>query len=180
LKDIPDTVVYFPKKIQKKKPKDIILSVCVFFSTINNEKSFLLIKRPPKGLLANQWEFPNVELKFTELNEGENDTSIKETIDKNIFSFSSEKLWETFPSYISNVLGFNWLDSSHESADLIPENGLPTIFTDSNGIFETLSEPILHIFSHQRHTMYIFLREINLMNYSLLINSKHINQEREV
>lgn len=53
-----ESVLEFPKKKPAKPPKMISLSAGVLIE----EGKVLLRKRPSKGLLANMWEFPSVEL----------------------------------------------------------------------------------------------------------------------
>lgn len=68
LEKLPCDISYFPKKAAKKKPKDILLSVLVLCvrqescSCGDEEPQFLFLKRPEKGLLASQWEFPTITL----------------------------------------------------------------------------------------------------------------------
>lgn len=69
----PTSISFFPQKMKKKDPKEILVSVSVLRSkgpsgtggkggTPSVDK-YLFIRRPNnKGLLANQWEFPNVIL----------------------------------------------------------------------------------------------------------------------
>ena len=76
------SVTDYPFKSEKKKPRDIILSICVlrFPSTTTSSSSssstsslsssptsssdvrYLFVRRPDTGLLAGQWEFPTVTL----------------------------------------------------------------------------------------------------------------------
>lgn len=75
-------VGYFPLRPSRKRPRDIILSVCVLRTVINSNSNtnsdtnsnadsttnnsdnvkYLFVRRPETGLLAKQWEFPNIIL----------------------------------------------------------------------------------------------------------------------
>lgn len=65
---LPISISYFPQKKKKNEAKEILVSVSVFVwndhraqKMCDVEDRYLFIRRPDKGgLLANQWEFPNV------------------------------------------------------------------------------------------------------------------------
>lgn len=63
---LPNDVVQFPRKVAKKKPRDVVLSTCVLSKCQGhadvNSTQFLFVRRPPSGLLQNQWEFPSIVL----------------------------------------------------------------------------------------------------------------------
>ena len=50
----------FPLDPPKSKKREEDLAVAALSNTFNNETWWLLVKRPPSGLLAGQWEFPSV------------------------------------------------------------------------------------------------------------------------
>lgn len=67
------SVTDYPMKVLKPKPREEFAAVCVvemspenvngnFLCTSSDRNSFLLVKRPQKGLLAGLWEFPSVLL----------------------------------------------------------------------------------------------------------------------
>lgn len=58
---VPSSVQIFPFKKDKKKAKDLIYLVAVYRHRSNprDEWKYLMVRRPDKGLLANQWEFPS-------------------------------------------------------------------------------------------------------------------------
>lgn len=69
----PTSISFFPQKMKKKDPKEILVSVSVLRRKgpsgtggkggSPSVDKYLFIRRPNnKGLLANQWEFPNVIL----------------------------------------------------------------------------------------------------------------------
>lgn len=51
------TVDKFPVKVKKSAPKEVSLAVLVLH-TSEEVPRYLQVRRPSKGLLANQWEFP--------------------------------------------------------------------------------------------------------------------------
>jgi A/G-specific adenine glycosylase len=57
---LPLAVTFFPIKVPKKKPREVLLSVAVFLD--EKEEKFLFVRRPAEGLLQSQWEFPNIVL----------------------------------------------------------------------------------------------------------------------
>lgn len=79
LADLPNEVTIFPRKVAKKKPLEVILSVGVLIASGDDDKEvkYLFSRRPAKGLLANQWEFPSVVLSSVvpEVDEDEADES---------------------------------------------------------------------------------------------------------
>jgi hypothetical protein len=69
----PTSISFFPQKLKKKDPKEILVSVSVMRrkgssgtgdkGAVPSADKYLFIRRPNnKGLLANQWEFPNIIL----------------------------------------------------------------------------------------------------------------------
>ena len=69
----PTSISFFPQKMKKKDPKEILVSVSVIRRKglsgtggkggAQSTDKYLFIRRPNnKGLLANQWEFPNIIL----------------------------------------------------------------------------------------------------------------------
>jgi A/G-specific adenine glycosylase len=71
-----------PVKTKKNKPRDVQLAAVVL--TDDDGKMFIH-KRPPNGLLANLWEFPNVELHHPMQNERESLVDLfKQKLDLNI------------------------------------------------------------------------------------------------
>jgi adenine-specific DNA glycosylase len=99
----PLSISYFPQKIKKKRVKEINILVKVFVRNVdenNNEKinvkndKFLFIRRPSKGLLANQWEFPSV---ISEEDRG----SIESGADFHVYL-------KSLSLFMKNTMGVNW------------------------------------------------------------------------
>jgi A/G-specific adenine glycosylase len=188
LMGLPLEVTYFPRKAPKKKARDFVLSVGVF---ITPESKYLLIRRPVgKGLLANQWEFPNVVLYEEELPKKRNrkqsaktvsDTAkITTTVDEDggdvggdgedsvdeevapvaIPSFTQSELWQPFPTYLKDVASIQWLDDGAPVQQGIKV--MQPSKSSSHAIQDgsDVSAPIVHVFSHQKHHMHITVRHV--------------------
>ena len=158
---LPEDVTFFPNKVAKKKPRDVVLSVLVLsIVEESNEKHeasaknspsdphFLFLKRPEKGLLANQWEFPNVVLKESIKPDGEESLGDVE--------FSEEEKWKPFEDFIREELGLTWGNSSRNS------RGMPSMYPVPNGRNEYIKNAIVHIFSHQKHIMHVIVKEVHI------------------
>lgn len=172
---LPKDVTFFPKKVAKKRKKDVILSVLVLAIMRNGpdvtqkDPAFLFIRRPQTGLLANQWELPNVVMK--ESNETDNP---KDFVN---IKLSREVMWEPFPSYLQEKIGYSWSEPydphSHtdvESTEIgesfrINENKpeLPKIYPLANGCNEIMAETVVHVFSHQRHIMHVNVKQVYMV-----------------
>lgn len=116
---VPADVTYFPRKSAKKKPKDFSFSICVLrlksssvssllspSSSFSNEDKFLFVRRVSTGLLANQWEFPALDIPTgdaTEEAEGM-DTDDGTGIQRPHLS----QLWGGISGFISRTTGYRW------------------------------------------------------------------------
>jgi A/G-specific adenine glycosylase len=110
----PKSVTEYPRKVPKKPPVDLKF-ITVALHRASQPSSYLFSRRPPNGLLANQWEFPCVGISI-EQEPGLDD-------------------WNGAIKTVNSLLGT----------------------TEVNGIqiLRTHATPIVHIFSHQRHHMYL-------------------------
>lgn len=99
----PLNISYFPQKIKKKRAKEINVLVKVFVrNEAKNENErldvkkaqYLFIRRPAKGLLANQWEFPSV---ISEEDRG----SIESGADFHLYL-------KSISLFMKNTMGVNW------------------------------------------------------------------------
>ena len=166
--DLPTEVTVFPRKVAKKKPVEVLLSVCVLVArTVKNgeeQVKYLFSRRPEKGLLANQWEFPCVTLE-ERVNEDEEDVDETDeampTKTTNIPTFSESELWSPLQKHLQSKFRFH-LINSHDQAD--HDVALRKLHTVSSSVsYSRLqTEPIVHIFSHQRHTMYISVKHVDV------------------
>lgn len=85
-------VTRFPVKSAKKPPKQLSYHVCVVVAAdedVSALPKYLFCKRPPKGLLANQWEFPCQEVSTSSLE-----------------SKTAEEVWQSFKMVFEAELGW--------------------------------------------------------------------------
>jgi A/G-specific adenine glycosylase len=113
---VPKAVTDYPKKIPKKPPVDLGFIIIAIRHQARPGK-FLFSRRPPKGLLANQWELPSVPVAFDQDPSAEN--------------------WAQALAATSLLLGLEGIDT-------------PEIV-----ILHKHNTPLVHIFSHQRHHMFL-------------------------
>lgn len=176
---LPDEVTYFPLKKPKKKQKEVRLLVYVM---INEQiqadgktmRKYLLLKRPEKGLLANQWEFPNLSIDTSTEDKEEDEEEVEED-EKNInvkvqFDFSTmlEKYRDPMINYFQQRCSAHILISDEESKQSNNSKETDYVQASVRYIFEPkrnsfINDPIVHIFSHERHTMHIHISQINLI-----------------
>lgn len=188
-KGLPKEVTYYPRKVEKKKAKDITLLIhvlrCKSFNGIQNKHyKYLFVRRPAKGLLANQWEFPNIPIQLITDKEqtGEGDSDAEDTAEAMDSSKTNSntdllsKYFDDLQSYFQRRCGARWLGLK-ESCDLDVNaskttNRVNTKETTASGtttasiLFERVSQPrvvsspIIHIFSHERHTMHVVVEDV--------------------
>lgn len=128
LDDIPKDVTWFPVRAIKNAPKEFTFEVIVLYCDIDlKSRKYLLVQRPSKGLLANQWEFPNVNREIGIHN------------DESIVSF---------------VLS---------SGNLIQNNGKRIQESDIIYPLHVIEDPIVHVFSHQIHTMHLRIAKLKII-----------------
>lgn len=180
---LPRDVTEFPRKVAKKKAKELTYSVCVLRTLSlsvgdvphSHEAVFryLFVRRPATGLLANQWEFPSIHVP-TKGEELVAEDDEKEALDLVDPLPSADELWGPFPAYFAERLSMQWTASSNEQSvkkDEKKDNkqfqeecsspSLHTVLVET-AVHEAF-EPIVHIFSHQRHTMHVSLRDVQVV-----------------
>ena len=167
VENLPNDVTYFPVKAIKAGPREVVLSVVVFQQSIENTMKYLFVKRPNEGLLANQWEFPNV-IKWEE---GKKSKKDEETKAEEVPIFTESELWEPIPDFLTDDLGIKWTDTI---ADDIKSYSVMTPISKLKTY-----DPIVHVFSHQRHTMHVSFYEVDVKTNSD-IKSSNIKQLREM
>lgn len=121
----------------KKSKREEVIAVAVISShTSDEEKCWLMVKRPSDGLLAGQWEFPSVEV----WNSAKDGTSKKGEEKKKAKSDAVEV------PVIDPAVRSKALDSF--LSDILPgaKVGKRSQVTDA---------PVVHVFSHVCHTMWI-------------------------
>lgn len=171
LRKLPVDVTEFPNKPPKKKPKEMLIAVYVLAITNTPEPSFLLLKRPKKGLLANQLEFPSISL--WEESKDNSATSLQSTV-------SGEELWAKLPGYINEIIGCTW-DKKMTSRQCEGDSADRCIYPLVGGREITMeSSPIVHVFSHQKHNMLLSIKEVTFESHSSSKTWKCTANEREV
>lgn len=181
---LPREVTEFPRKVLRKKAKELTYSVCVLrtlslsHSSIDahNESTFryLFVRRPATGLLANQWEFPSIHVAVSNNEEANVDDDEKEELEVEATSAgpTAADLWAPFLTYFPERLSMEWTGGSEKKQEkkekagthTKKESSLPTLNTIlvETAVHEAF-EPIVHIFSHQRHTMHVTLRDVQVV-----------------
>jgi A/G-specific adenine glycosylase len=172
---LPRDVTEFPRKVAKKKAKELVFSVCVMRTKLMLHESsdestntgnvgefkYLFVRRPGTGLLANQWEFPSIEMVSCEVDPEQPEDATEAPCTAPILS--EAQLWFPFPAYFHSQLQLAYDGNQAQGPQeekLVKPEGATTAAT----LLETASrrdfDPIVHIFSHQRHTMHITLKDI--------------------
>jgi hypothetical protein len=166
---LPLSISYFPQKKTKKEAKEILVSVSVIVWNRNgnqkmhdDEDRYLFIRRPNLGgLLANQWEFPNIIISDESCDKDEVDlvndsnktkqkveitsesnTALKGKIKSkkqesnpvNTFKTQTETLWGPMPAFLGGTLGVDWIPYNKNSRGvLVPSSSVePLVVTDLN------------------------------------------------
>ena len=195
---LPVAVTYFPRKVAKKRPKEVLLSVGVLRARPTSQaqeqgqERFLFVRRPPGGLLENQWEFPTVVLwqegpakakgkakakakakgkdkqKNQEEEEDEEDDEEgegeREDEQGSQADTSAPALWGPFPQLLREHARVAWVGEAgaeeEEGEDSVFR--VRTLASSSAAPTTTLPEPIVHLFSHQRHSMHVHITDVSL------------------
>jgi A/G-specific adenine glycosylase len=174
----------FPLVNPRKAKREEFLGVALLSYHKDDDERWLMIKRPDNGLLAGQWEFPTVCLwnsATPKKRKGSSPATKVVTKDQSDFhvvfseNHESQRLDhgnESTPVFLSNqamkkaldhLLGSISLQNevSHESKWLLQ----PRVVVNN--------EPIEHIFSHVRHSMWIEYGAVSHdSNLDLYINSR--------
>lgn len=190
--NLPKEVTFYPRKVEKKKAKDVTLLIhvlcCNSFNGLQSEqKKYLFVKRPPKGLLANQWEFPNIPINLhsTKPNSDDVDDTHANEIDEqhqiNSPVLKSIDLYNEFcgdlRSYFLKRCSAQWLgldDPMENDSVPVPSEGtrnntirgskstskIASMFFERVTEPRHIKEPIVHIFSHEKHTMHIVVEDV--------------------
>lgn len=166
---LPLSISYFPQKKTKKEAKEILVSVSVIVWNINgnqkmhdDEDRYLFIRRPNLGgLLANQWEFPNIIISDNTCDKddvdfdndsnktkqkvkiiSESNTELKGKVKLktqgsnpvNTSKTQTETLWGPMPAFLGGTLGVDWIPYNKNSRGvLVPSSSVePVVGTDLN------------------------------------------------
>mmetsp|Transcript_6494 Transcript_6494/g.14101 ORF Transcript_6494/g.14101 Transcript_6494/m.14101 type:complete len:771 (+) Transcript_6494:129-2441(+) len=148
-----------PTPPPKKAKREEVLAVAVMrLKSKDSEDRWLMVKRPPEGLLAGQWEFPSVCVwssadDKTKPNKPKNATTIEKA------KKSKTSIDEVEVPEIDSIMRTSALDSY-----------LTRIMTTEalSGRKQFGNAPIEHIFSHVRHTMWIEHGSITEKKHSMM------------
>lgn len=182
-KPLPASVTAFPYKVVKAKPKEFVFSVGVVSMTAaattacdrsgSDEHYYLFVRRPNTGLLARQWEFPSVLL--PPLTEAQPPVSSDPDPTEDMLppsTRSEESLWPPLLVCLEEDLGLTGLSEADEGCLEAGSSVQPP---------QLPSEPIVHVFSHQKHTMYLTRRHVTRPSSSCPMTwTSSCAQKREV
>jgi A/G-specific adenine glycosylase len=174
---LPDDISFFPRKKPKKKQKEINLLIYVIAEKRMNPETqeesyrYLLLKRPEKGLLANQWEFPSIEVDLTnkiEVANKENEDEEDETDSPvPVATVSTENLVKDNSSRITSFFLSRCQAARIEEMEELQSSSFQNISYEH--LYQStekspLSPPIVHIFSHERHSMYVHVDQVTVIS----------------
>eukprot|EP01039_Chlorochromonas_danica_P009951 gene9949-11001_t len=134
----PGRETMFPVKAAKKAaPREVRLAVHVLRTECDGKERFLLLRRPAKGLLANQWEFPSLE--------GDEIQRIE------------------LRREISRRGRLRWLDDGNDDNGVESSSENQTRITLYSEKVATINDPLIHIFSHEKHTMHLMVEDVKFL-----------------
>jgi len=152
----------FPMDPPKKARREEDLMVGVISTRYENELWWLLIRRPFKGLLAGQWEFPSICVKRSE--EGQSDSPKKRQRKSSSSSPKSVEHGKTLTEFLEMIL----------------ENGEPKWSPIDYERKLLQSTPLEHIFSHVKHNMWLETVTIDAPASALHVKEWITDEGREV
>jgi hypothetical protein len=130
-----------------------------------------MLRRPEKGLLARQWEFPSLEIEEEENNCGDDHNAKSDE-----HSANSRYRMNT---YLRERCAISWTTDITKITDISTSNGTSSILTTVTSLsYVSLPDPIVHIFSHERHTMSIHLEDVQISDPSLISANNAANEVR--
>lgn len=133
-----------PPKKSKREEVLAVAVVCVKDTKTDNNY-WLMVKRPPEGLLAGQWEFPSVCLWDSSKMECKKDKGVKA---------SSSKAREVKVPHIDAATRSTELDSYlHDIFQSAAKSTSKLVSCSAKRV--QMQEPVVHIFSHVCHTMFV-------------------------
>jgi hypothetical protein len=146
----------FPLPPPKKTKREETLVVGVIRRVENDIPYWLMVRRPSIGLLANQWEFPSTLLCPTNVKTAERKRKASKptevNIDVDITNLSSSDRTNALQCLLSEM--FETMEGIHLLAEI-----------DWYGRRKSTlhPQPLEHVFSHVRHTMWIESIEMQAM-----------------
>jgi len=129
----------------KKSKREEVIAVAVISAQIDKEQCWLMMKRPSEGLLAGQWEFPSTCV----WNSSEKAKKEKKGKDKKKAGSKPAAVQVPIidPDVRSDALD-SLLSDIFQASDKHSTD-------DINKRVQLKNEPIVHIFSHVSHTMWV-------------------------
>lgn len=123
-------------------------------SNLVHTNRYLFLRRPPTGLLANQWEFPSIVT---------DSSATLTSADNNVMA--------QLKSYLGTKIGSEILLTGDDKGILVDDGdmgreegkGRVAVVAVRNSV-PCVEPSILHIFSHERHNMAISIWEVDLLN----------------
>jgi A/G-specific adenine glycosylase len=134
----------FPLAPPKMAKREEVLAVAVMsyeMATTGGKKAWLLVRRPKNGLLAGQWEFPNTCVWTSEPASSLSKKGKRKDMSKEVPVISTSLRRKALNSLLKEV-------TSDADGSLLHD--LSACKRSNTG-----EEPVEHIFSHVRHTMWI-------------------------
>lgn len=158
---------------KKSKREEVIAVAVLSLQTPDNERCWLMVKRPSKGLLAGQWEFPSVCV-WNSADEG--DQEKKKTKKEGKKSPGKSVVVEV--PIIDPAVRSYALDSF--LSDMVHSDG-HSLSINLNKRSQAKDEPVVHIFSHVRHTMWVEYGEVEAdENQMLSLKNWKLDNGQEV
>jgi len=138
---------YLPTVPPKKKKREEIVAVAVIHarSTQHGQRHWLMIKRPKKGLLANQWEFPSCSVVIAPTKAA-----------KQSKGNESKQLSAKFSSKERRLALDKFLIDQFVDTKFLP---LDTKISECKRKTVT-SSPLVHVFSHVVHHMWVEVGDV--------------------
>jgi A/G-specific adenine glycosylase len=129
----------FPTSPPKKAKREEVLAVAALShvtTKMSTKRRWLLVKRPANGLLGGQWEFPSVCV-WTSASTTPTSGEKRKNATTEVPTIDAPKRVEALNSLLQELSseGHDWLEECNRH--------------------EVGAEPIEHVFSHVRHTMWI-------------------------
>jgi len=133
---------------KKSKREEVIAVAVISVRSPDDERRWLMVRRPSEGLLAGQWEFPSVCV-WNSASDGGRGT--KKKGEKSTGKPSAVEVPLVDPAVRSDALD-SFLSEIFPSDDDDGDDAPPI---DLNGRARAEDAPVVHVFSHVCHTMWV-------------------------
>jgi len=132
----------FPLAPPKVAKREEVLAVAVISHTMetSGDEAYLLVRRPKKGLLAGQWEFPSACV-WTSESTNESKKGKRKDMSKEVPAINSSTRRKALNSLLTEITCASDGSAIHDLNECRRTN--------------TGETPVEHVFSHVRHTMWI-------------------------